>query len=100
MHKITVGVIKYRHVNLTLVRILLGLFIMAAGIATTIKGNWLYENFGTIAFFDDYFRSSGGGRAGYKIMGMLATLVGILVLTNIHAQILQAIANLFVFGGR
>lgn len=90
--------IKYFYVNLTFVRILLGLFIIGAGIITTLKGDWLYENFGTIGFFDEYFRNTGGGRFGYKIMGVLATLVGVLVLTNIHAQILQAIANLFTFG--
>ncbi len=72
--------------------------IMLAGIAMTVKGDWLYENFGTISFFEKYFHSSGGGRFGYKIIGTLSVLVGILILTNIHAQILGAIARLFVFG--
>jgi hypothetical protein len=79
-------------------RILLSLFLLAAGTAMTIKSEWLYQNFGTIAFFEKYLHSSGGGRLGYKVMGMLAVLVGILVLTNIHEGILLAIAGLFTFG--
>jgi hypothetical protein len=79
-------------------RILLSLFLLAAGTAMTIKSEWLYQNFGTIAFFEKYLHSSGGGRLGYKVMGMLAVLVGILVLTNIHEAILLAIAGLFTFG--
>lgn len=72
---------------------------MAVGIIITLKGDWLYENFGSIAFFDKYFRGSGGGRFGYKLSGIGFTMVGILVLTNIHVKILTAIANIFVFSG-
>lgn len=92
--------VKYRYINLTHVRIILGLVLIVVGIVVTLKGDWLYDNFGTIPFFEQYFHSSGGGRFGYKISGVLVTFVGILVLTNIHASILEAIARLFVFGGR
>lgn len=79
-------------------RILFSLFLLFAGIGITLKADWFYENFGTIPFFEKYFHSSGGGRFGYRMVGIGTVLVGILVLTNIHAQILQAIASLFVFG--
>lgn len=78
--------------------ILLGLFIIICGTLVTLKSEWLYNNFGTIAFFEKYFHSSGGGRFGYKIVGVIAVFAGVLILTNIHQQVLQAIANLFVFG--
>lgn len=79
--------------------ILLGLLIIAAGTLLTWKAEWLFQNFGSIAFFDKYFHSAGGGRFGYKISGVIAVFIGILVLTNIHRGVLQAIANLFIFAG-
>lgn len=72
--------------------------MIIVGVIVTLKGDWLYENFGTLPFFDKYFHGSGGGRFGYKISGVFFTFVGILVLTNIHRGILEAIARLFVFG--
>ena len=80
-------------------RIIFSILVIAAGVLVTLKSEWLFQNFGSIAFFDKYLRSSGGGRLGYKIMGMLAVLVGILVMTNIHQSVLLAIAGLFSFGG-
>ena len=78
--------------------ILLGLFIIIAGTLLTWKSEWIFNNFGTIAFFEKYFHSAGGGRFGYKIVGIVAVFVGVLILTNIHQQVLQAIAGLFTFG--
>lgn len=80
-------------------RILLGLFVIAAGTLITLKSEWLFQNFGSISFFDKYFHASGGGRFGYKIIGVLATIIGILILTNIHRNLLMWVAGLFVFGG-
>jgi hypothetical protein len=82
------------------VHIILGLILIAIGTVITWKGDWLYENFGSIAFFDKYLHSTGGGRFGYKFMGVIGVVIGILVLTNIHVQILTAIANLFLFGNK
>ena len=81
-------------------RILIGLVMIIVGIIVTIKADWLYDNFGTLPFFEKYFHSSGGGRFGYRISGITFTFIGILVLTNIHRQILEGIAGLFVFGPR
>lgn len=74
--------------------------MILVGVLMTLKGDWLYDNFGTIPFYEKYFHSSGGGRFGYKITGVFVVFVGVLVLTNIHRGILEAIAGLFVFGSR
>jgi len=82
------------------VHILLGIVIILAGTAMTIKGEWLYQNFGTIAFFEKYMHSAGGGRLGYKLMGVLAIFIGVLIMTNVMNDVLQWVASLFTFGGQ
>ena len=79
-------------------RILLGFIMMGAGFLITWKSEWLFRNFGTIPMFEKYFHASGGGRFGYKMVGIIVIFVGIFVITNIHAQILTAIAKLFTPG--
>lgn len=79
-------------------RILLALALMVSGFFITWKSEWLYQNFGTIPFFDKYLGNSGGGRLGYKLFGILFSFVGILVLTNLHARLLTAFANLLIPG--
>lgn len=79
-------------------RILLGLVVIASGILVTLKSEWIYQNFGTIPFFEAKFHSAGGGRFGYKLIGILATFIGILIFTNLHTIILTKFANLFIPG--
>ena len=68
-------------------RILLGLGILIVGVIITLKSEWIYQNFGTIAWFEAKFHSAGGGRFGYKIIGILAAFVGIMILTNLDTSL-------------
>jgi hypothetical protein len=52
------------------------------GAFVTIKANMIYESFGTIPIFDKYLSTEGGGRLGYKLIGVLIAFIGILLLTN------------------
>jgi len=79
-------------------RIILGLVIIGLGILITLKSEWIYQNFGTIPFFEEKFHSAGGGRFGYKILGIIAVGVGTLIMTNIHESILGKFASLFIPG--
>ncbi len=63
-------------------QILIGLLIMVGGIFFTIKAEWFYQNFGSISFMDKYFGSEGGGRLGYKLIGVLIAFFGMLIFTN------------------
>jgi len=80
------------------VRIILGIIVILAGFILTWKSEWFFQNFGTIPFFEKYLHSSGGGRFGYKIIGIIATFIGIMILTNLHVRILTRIAQFFTFG--
>jgi len=55
---------------------------MAIGITIVIKSEWMLNNFGSIAFFEEHLGSSGGSRLGYKLVGMLLFFIGLLIATN------------------
>ncbi|MEI7498383.1 MAG: hypothetical protein WCK11_03815 [Candidatus Falkowbacteria bacterium] len=66
-----------------------GLLIAAMGTAMVIKTEWLVNNFGRIAFFDRYLGSEGGTRLGYKLIGLVAAFIGILMATGLVGGFLQ-----------
>lgn len=80
-------------------RFIIGIILIVAGFFVTWKSEWLFQNFGTIAFFEKYMHSSGGGRLGYKIFGIIFIFAGILAITNLHVRLLTKIAGFFAFGG-
>lgn len=79
-------------------RFFISLVLFISGFIITWKSEWLFQNFGTIPFFEKYFHSSGGGRLGYKIIGILFLFGGILGITNLHVAILTKFAQLFTPG--
>ncbi len=74
---------------LTIMRFILGIIIMAIGIALVIKSEWMLNNFGSIGFFERYLGSSGGSRLGYKLVGMLFFFIGLLIMTNMIGGLMQ-----------
>lgn len=63
-------------------QIILGILIMAAGAGMVIKTEWLVNNFGRMAWFEDKLGTEGGTRLGYKLIGILAIFIGIIVMTG------------------
>ncbi len=79
--------------------IFIGLLLILGGAFFTVKANMLYDSFGTIPFFDKYLSTEGGGRLGYKLIGILIVFIGILVLTNMMGAFLMWILSpLFSWG--
>ena len=72
-------------------RIIAGLIIAAAGAAITIKAEWIHQNFGAIPSADKYLGTEGGSRLAYKLIGIAATIIGFLIMTNMMGIILTAI---------
>ena len=62
--------------------VILGIIITAAGVFMVIKTEWLVNNFGRIAWFEEKLGSEGGTRLGYKLIGILVLIVGIIVMTG------------------
>lgn len=59
-----------------------GLIIMAAGTMMIIKTEWLLQNFGRMAWFEDKFGTEGGSRLGYKLIGLIIVIIGIIELSG------------------
>lgn len=62
--------------------IILGIIIMAIGALITIKSEAMLNAFGRIGFFEKYLGIEGGSRLGYKLVGILAIFIGMLIMTN------------------
>ncbi|MBN2885048.1 hypothetical protein JXE04_03940 [Patescibacteria group bacterium] len=61
---------------------IIGALIIAVGAFLVIKTEWFMTNFGRIAWFEDKLGSEGGSRIGYKLVGILAIFIGIILLTG------------------
>jgi hypothetical protein len=59
-----------------------GFVIMAFGFLIVAKSEWMLNNFGRIAFFEQYLGAEGGTRLGYKLMGIFIIFIGFLFFTG------------------
>ncbi len=62
--------------------IFIGILMTVAGCFLVIKTEWFLQNFGRIGWFEDKLGSEGGSRLGYKIVGILLIVIGIIVMTG------------------
>ena len=79
-------------------RIIFGLLIAAVGAVVTIKAEWIYQNFGPIPSADKYLGTEGGSRLAYKLIGILISIVGFLIMTNLIESVLTGLAKMIVPG--
>jgi len=79
-------------------RIILGLIIAVVGALITIKAEWFYQNFGQIPTAEKYLGTEGGSRLAYKLIGILASIIGFLIMTNLIEAALKGIISLFMPG--
>jgi cytochrome b len=47
-----------------------------------INTEWLLNNFGRIAWFEEKLGTEGGSRLGYKLIGIIALFLGIILMTG------------------
>ncbi|MDD3285257.1 MAG: hypothetical protein PHG95_01305 [Patescibacteria group bacterium] len=62
--------------------IIIGLIILAVGAVLIIKTEWFLQNFGRISWFEDKLGSEGGSRLGYKLLGVIAIFIGIVLMSG------------------
>ena len=65
-------------------RIILGLVIVAVGFVFVWKTEWFQQNVGSIAWAEDKMGTMGGSRLMYKLIGILVIVIGILIATNLY----------------
>ncbi|MFA6416623.1 MAG: hypothetical protein WCW61_00325 [Patescibacteria group bacterium] len=63
-------------------QIILGAIMIAAGAGAVIKTEWIINNFGRMAWFEEKLGSDGGSRLGYKLIGIVVLTIGIIVMTG------------------
>jgi len=81
-------------------QVFLGIIILASGLFLILKTEWLLENFGRIAWFEAKLSSEGGSRLGYKLLGLAAILIGIIVMTGSGSDFMGWIVSPLVKYGR
>ena len=79
-------------------RIIFGLIVAAVGAVVTIKAEWIYQNFGAIPSADKYLGTEGGSRLAYKLIGILISIIGFLIMTNLIEGVLIGITRLLFPG--
>ncbi len=72
-------------------RIVWGLLIVIAGALMVIYGEKIYEAFGAVPFAEKYLGTEGGSRLFYKLLGVLAVIIGFMIMTNMLGAILLSI---------
>ena len=65
-------------------KMIIGLILLIAGLAIVVKTEAVLANFGRIAFFEQHFGTEGGSRLGYKLVGVLITFIGIILITGLY----------------
>lgn len=76
----------------------IGSLIIAGGIFMVIKTEWMIENFGRSSWAEEKFATSGGTRLLYKIIGILAVIITLMIWTGGFQRILLGIfGSLFGF---
>jgi hypothetical protein len=80
--------------------ILLGIVIAVIGVAIAIKSEAMLNAFGSIAFFEKYLGTEGGTRLGYKLIGILAFFIGVMIATNVIGDFMLWILSPLISAGR
>ncbi len=68
---------------------LIGLIIIVVGALIVIKSEAMLNAFGRIEFFERKLGSDGGSRLGYKLIGIIAIFIGMLIMTNMIGGFLE-----------
>ncbi len=64
-------------------RIIISFLMIIGGYLVVWKADWLLYNAGAIPSFEKLFRTEGGSRLAYKLIGILAIIGGIMYLTGL-----------------
>lgn len=79
----------------TIGQFIVGILIAAAGFILVWKADWFLRNFGSIPSAEKYLGMEGGSRLFYKLIGILALVLGIMHATGLLAPLGHYLVNLF-----
>lgn len=81
-----------------LIRILMGLGLVAIGAVITIFANKIYESIGPMAWAEEHLGTEGGSRLMYKLIGIGLSVFGFLLATGMLGGVLVGIIKFFFPG--
>ena len=70
-------------------RYIVGIIVTLVGAAVVLKTEWIIQNFGTSAWAEAKFGTSGGSRTFYKLIGIVFIFFGFLLITNLVGGFLE-----------
>ncbi|MCX6795219.1 MAG: hypothetical protein NT165_00600 [Candidatus Falkowbacteria bacterium] len=73
--------------------IILGIVVAFGGVMMILKTEWLLENFGRIDWFEEKFGTEGGSRLGYKLLGLVAVIIGVIMMTGSSSSFMQWVTS-------
>lgn len=77
--------------------IIFGIIIVLLGIGLVVKTEWIISNFGTSAWAEAKFGTSGGSRTLYKLIGIALIFIGFLLITNLFNNFLMGtVGKIFI----
>ncbi len=65
-----------------LMRVLVGLGIIAFGVFLIVKTEWMISAFGRIAWAEDKLGAEGGTRVFYKLLGMTSIVLAFMIMSG------------------
>lgn len=80
-----------REREVSCMRIVAGILLVALGAALVIKAEWFYQNFGEIGWAQAHLGAEGGSRLMYKLIGLALVIIGFLVMTGLIGGILLSV---------
>ncbi len=72
-------------------RIITGIIIVVIGYFLTRRANWLLDNFGRIAWFEQHLGTEGGTRLFYKLLGITTIVIGFMYATGMLQDLIRKI---------
>lgn len=73
---------------------------MAIGVAITMKSEAMLNAWGRIQWFEEHMGVDGGSRLGYKLIGMLITGIGILLVTGLYGSFMTGLLSPLITAGK
>ncbi len=77
--------------------IIIGILIVVAGVLVVAKTETIYQHVGPMAFFEEKM-GPGSSRLGYKILGIIAILIGALVIADLWGGLLMGVFGRYFTG--
>ncbi|MDO8499761.1 MAG: hypothetical protein Q7S66_03820 [bacterium] len=76
---------------------IIGILLALAGVCMVLKTEWLYENFGTVAWAEEHLGTSGGTRLFYKLVGIIIIFFGFLLIVGLWQDFLMGtVGKIFI----